>query len=284
MFGSRAFAGIVVLCIAIGFFLWVDEPMSAASTQLTVADTQLRMPADASEIPVTAPNADAAKALTPADVCYTRAELTADPEAELARQWQSRNLIDPIDLPAQARGYTVAQLEAEADSGDVDAMYKLGVKYLWAGMQPSRDPHLNVSPLTPAQQQLYADKSRFWFWQAALHGRLQAFLELSVAFTSMHNDKHDLAPAPEISPLTAAYQLLMLEINPDFARALGVRAEQIWLKDQDKAQVAPLLAALRSQWQQQRQELGQPFQLDLQVPDYVKTFEQKLAQLCASQW
>jgi|GEM_PF-4883896 len=228
-------------------------------------------------------NAVATVATTP-EVCFTRAQLTADPEAVLAEQWLNRNLPDPSDLPTQARTFTVAQLEAEAASGDVDAMFKLGVKYLWAGMKPHRDQHLNASAMTPDQQLDYAEKSRFWFWQAALHGRLQAFFEISLAENARYQSQNNSTPSPEITPLSAAYRLLMQEINPNFARAVGVRSEHILLKAEDQAQVAPLLATLRSQWQQQRQELGQPFKLDLPVPDYVTTFEQKLAQLCASEW
>lgn len=220
----------------------------------------------------------------PPEKCYTRAILNADPDVELAQQWFRRNLPDPSDLPKQARSFTVTQLEAEAASGDVDAMFKLGIKYMWAGIKPHRDPHLNVSPLTPDQQRHYSEKSRFWLWKAALHGRLQALGEISLAEGVWYRYENKFKISSEIRTLAAAYRLLMQEINADFAWAVGVRSDDLVLNADEKAQVIPLLATLRTKWQQQRQEMGQPFKLDLVVPDYVKTYEQKLTQLCASEW
>ncbi len=275
--------GIVAAAVLLWWMFWQFVPVAPVAindlSQQSAVQAGIK---PGSNVPSAAE--PSAAGVLPDEVCYTRDMLMADADTELAQQWQSRNLPDPSDLPKQARTFTVAQLEAEAASGDVDAMFKLGVKYMWAGMKPYRDPHLNGNAVTTDQQQHYVEKSHFWFWQAALHGRLQAFFEISLSENARHIYENNITPSPEITPLSAAYQLLMQEINPDLAWAVGVRSEHIVVKADEKAKIAPLLATLRTQWQQLRQELGQPFKLDLVVPDYVKTFEQKLTQLCASEW
>lgn len=290
---SRVISGTVSVCIAIGLLclgLGTVFSQVIGSASATGDDA----------------NDDIAIDKEPPKVCYTIATLTADPNLKLVNQWQRRYFINEMHLDQKVRHLTVAQLEAEAASGNIDAMYKLGVKYMSASIK-SRHSKLNdeLSPAIagsdntsaggnstsdaapdsyPKPNLHYLEKSRDWFWQAALRGRLQAFGGISTGYVAIQNYENNNSPTGFDPPQSAAYRLLMQEIHADLAEVLGVTPKYISIKPEDQLLVQKLLVELRARWQQQRQAMGLPFKLDIPVPDYVKTFAQKWDQICPSDW
>lgn len=181
-------------------------------------------------------------------------------------------------------------LEQQAQSGNSYAMFVLGRHYLYRSHNAlPYDP--NVFPESEGAQSLQREtpinlnelnKAEYWLSMAGFNGILGAFHELTSVYVlkwqyaAVEKGQQEEKAAPLLIKANA-YFYLPQWLLPEYFRgpAYFNRPE---LSEQQRIDLENALDGLKAMWQQERENLGLPAKLNIEVPDLVNDYIN--AQLC----
>jgi hypothetical protein len=179
-----------------------------------------------------------------------------------------------------------------AQESNVKAMYILGVNYRWhATMENFRAENVRPPELDkPVYKQrktpnlTIMNKARHWLNLAALNGQTIALRELAVSYDQLaYNmnelDNPDKNEIERLNLIAMAYRALHDELVPQLAD----NDEVIELSTEQQVIYRPLYQFVKTRWADQRELLGLPFTVDLNIPIEVTQLNDLQQQLCEAQ-
>lgn len=221
--------------------------------------------------------------------CLSEVEFNNDFRQAVVKDWATETFgygkVDYVNYLDESQLLDLAN----ADNGR--AMLILGLNYRWHARMNNFQSRFVRPPDVPQPEykprrydQLMMQKSIHWLEQAALRGELGAFTELSIAYDyEIEFLRYTKSTATdEIEAMTLksmAYSVFVNYLIPQLGvDDVSALASQLSTDRQQK--YGQILNQLKTQWQQQRVQLGYADKIELQIPPEYHELKKLNDRLC----
>ncbi|MBU2979399.1 hypothetical protein [Alteromonas sp. C1M14] len=210
--------------------------------------------------------------------CLTLAEFLENEEVNAVNEFILENNLSPNSVDDYLIELSEEELLLEADSGNQDALYVLGMNKHWSSHRTiNTNPALNNSRQIGKAQPL--DKktlleARKYLWQAGLREFSIALLELGSTYdTEINSSRLTDDEKLELLRKKYLYRRLFISVSPVISNFYSLEMEQLnddfeFLETSD---VEREYTEIYDQWKVERAELGKGEKVALKIPDSIST-------------
>lgn len=217
----------------------------------------------------------------PIDVFTNRYEVTT------VEKFFKENLLSESTVDSYLTTMSESQLILEAESGNVQSLFVLGMNYQWYSNHTTfQNPNLSLSDFDTNDKTLdmaILEKSREFLWLAAVNGIAIAVPELANTYSIEKNAKAHLGIDQSkllLSELT--HKILFYKVAPAVAKLSGFNNEEL-IAEYDEISSSTNTAYFNElfvKWSKARSEIGKNEMIELSIPEDVKDAYYKDFDIC----